>query len=62
MKKIDPYWISVVGIIVGALMIFYSHPNPGPADTLSVVTMCAGAALVCTGMVTLTISETFKKP
>ena len=59
MKRIDSYRISIAGIAVGALMIIYSHAGPGVPI---VVTGCIGAALVCTGMVTLTISEIFKKP
>ena len=58
MQKIDPYWISLMGIIAGALMIIYSHSPSNPI----VVTAYIGAALVCTGMVTLTLSEIFKKP
>ena len=59
MKRIDPYWISIMGIIAGALMIFYSCAQ---SHNRVEITAYIGAALVCTGMVTLTIGEIFKKP
>jgi len=55
MNKIDPYWISIVGIIAGALIMLGGLTSHEYAQT------GIGAALVCTGMVTLTISEIFKK-
>ena len=58
MKRIDPYWVSMAGIFVGALMIFYSCAQ---SHNRVEITAYIGAALVCTGMVTLTISEIFKK-
>ena len=59
MKRIDSHRVSIAGIVVGALMVIYSHATSGYPI---VVTACIGAALVCTGMVTLTMSEIFKKP
>ena len=53
MNKIDPYWISIMGIIAGALIMVGGLTSHGYAQT------GIGAALVCTGMVTLTISEIF---
>ena len=50
--------VSVIGIIAGALMIIISHCSNPPMA----VTGYIGAALACTGMIALTISETFKKP
>ena len=50
--------VSVIGIIAGALMIINSHCFTPPMA----VTGYIGAALACTGMIALTISETFKKP
>ena len=54
MQKIDPYWISLMGIIAGAL-IMTGLANHNYAQAW------IGVALVCTGMVTLTLSEIFKK-
>ena len=54
MNKIDPYWISIMGIVAGALIM------TGLA-THNYAQSAIGAALVCTGMVTLTMSEIFKK-
>ena len=55
MNKIDPYWISMMGIIAGALIIVGGLVSHDYAQT------GIGVTLVCTCMVTMTISETFKK-
>ncbi|MCL2119455.1 MAG: hypothetical protein FWH27_13615 [Planctomycetaceae bacterium] len=54
-QRIDSYWISIAGIVAGGLIM------TGLA-THNYAQTWIGVALVCTGMVTLTIREIFKKP
>jgi len=51
------FGFSIAAVVVGALMIFYALMGHQHLRIEYV-----GTAMVCTGLVTLTISETFKKP
>ena len=48
---------SIAAMVVGALLIFYSQMGPHQSGIEYI-----GTALACTGLLSLTISETFKKP
>ena len=56
MQRIDSYWVSLAGMVVGTLMLVYGLANNGV-----VLQSWVGTALICTGMVTLTIGEVFRK-
>ena len=49
-------WISLAGLVAGTLMLVYGLANNGV-----VLQSWIGTTLICTGMITLTLSETFKK-
>ena len=48
------YMMSIAGIVAGVFLIVAGWDD--------FATLYSGTSLVCTGMVTLTIIETFKKP
>ena len=75
MKKFDPYWVSLAVIIFGAMLIclpfvhFESWKFAQQNDTIYIMSMITtiamkmtGGLLVATGLLALTICETFKKP
>jgi len=49
-------WVSIVGLVGGALILISGLSGH------DVRNMCVGTVLVCVSMITLTISEIFKKP
>ena len=51
------FWLSIIAIIVGGLIVFGVHVNGGGMKQTPYI----GAALLCTGLVTLTLSEVFGK-
>jgi hypothetical protein len=62
MNKIDPYWISIVGIIAGALIMFGAMSTPGHSNDLaSVAGVLTGGMMVSSGMISLAILNVFGK-
>ena len=74
MKKIDPYWVSIAVIIFGVVLIclpfvhFESWKYAQHNDLIYTMSMIAtiamkmiGGLLVSAGLLSLTISETFRK-
>jgi len=53
---------SIAVIIVGVYMIFISHTTPNGTSVDASASAWIGAVLTCTGLLSLTISEIFKKP
>ena len=51
------FGLSIIAIIVGGLIVFGLNVNGGGMKE----TLYFGTALVCTGLVTLTLSEVFGK-
>ena len=75
MTKYDPYWISLAVILFGVVLIclplvhFESWKYGQQNDVIYIMSMIAtiamkliGGLLVAAGLLSLTISETFKKP
>ena len=51
------FCLSIIAIIVGGLIVFGVHVNGGGMEQTPYI----GTALVCTGLVTLTLNEIFGK-
>ena len=70
MKKIDSYWVSIAVMIIGVWLMWTSQVSYRVSSdnwfTMLVIAaiarIVAGAGLVVTGLITLTINDIFKRP